>query len=105
MINIHGRKFDFNLLFVFITVFQERSFSAAAKILKVGQPAISASISKLRSHFGDVLFYRSGKGVLPTKKAEKIAYELLPALKKIEALLIIELENYTLPNQLIRCDL
>ncbi|MFV3368814.1 helix-turn-helix domain-containing protein [Pseudomonas sp. NY15435] len=77
-------------MFVFMTVFQERSFSGAARILKVGQPAVSGSIAKLRVHFKDVLFYRSGRDVIPTAKAERIAYILLPALKRIEAVLLSE---------------
>ncbi|SDA85813.1 regulatory helix-turn-helix protein, lysR family [Pseudomonas sp. NFPP33] len=74
---------DLNLLVVFICIHKKQSISLAAKSLGVTQPAVSNSLAKLRQKFNDPLFTRSGKGVVATPKAERIASKLCPAMKLI----------------------
>ncbi|MGL4316125.1 MAG: LysR family transcriptional regulator [Pseudomonas sp.] len=76
--------FDLNLMVVFLTVYQHRSVSKAAMNLKVGQPAVSGSLARLRSKFDDPLFVREGRGMMPTAKANQLAVQLLPAMRLIE---------------------
>jgi DNA-binding transcriptional LysR family regulator len=76
---------DLNLLLVFMVVFREGSLSKAAECLNVGQPAVSGSLSRLRSRFDDRLFLSVGrKGVRPTHKAIEMAEMLLPALSALQ---------------------
>jgi DNA-binding transcriptional LysR family regulator len=82
------RNFDLNLLVVFMVLYRERSVSGAAKILRVGQPAVSNSLGKLRRYFNDPLFLRQGRGVVPTQKANAIATGLMPAVSIIAAVVI-----------------
>lgn len=77
------RRVDFNLLIVFETLMHERSVTRAAEKLFLGQPAISAALSRLRSLFDDPLFIRTGRNMEPTSRAEEIFKHLQPALDSI----------------------
>jgi DNA-binding transcriptional LysR family regulator len=47
-----------------------------AQILETTQPTISKVLTKLRSHFGDPLFVRTGRSMRPTPKAIELAQPL-----------------------------
>jgi DNA-binding transcriptional LysR family regulator len=59
-------KIDLHLIRVLHTVLTERSVSKAAIRLGMHQPAVSASLKKLRELAGDPLLVRSGAGMVPT---------------------------------------
>jgi DNA-binding transcriptional LysR family regulator len=61
------RTFDYNLLTPLRVLLEERSVSKAAERLHMSQPALSAALARLRTHFGDALLERRGN-----------AYELTP---------------------------
>ena len=77
------RRVDLNLLIVFETLMHERSVTRAAEKLFLGQPAISASLSRLRGLFDDPLFVRTGRSMEPTPRAQEIFSLLSPALDYI----------------------
>lgn len=77
------RRVDLNLLIVFETLMHERSVTRAAEKLFLGQPAISAALSRLRSLFDDPLFVRTGRSMEPTARAQEIFELLSPALDSI----------------------
>jgi len=77
------RRIDFNLLIVFETLMHERSVTKAAEKLFLGQPAISAALTRLRGVFDDPLFVRSGRVMEPTPRALEIFQHLSPALDSI----------------------
>lgn len=77
------RRVDLNLLIVFETLMHERSVTRAAEKLFLGQPAISAALSRLRSLFDDPLFVRTGRSMEPTARASEIFGLLSPALDSI----------------------
>jgi len=77
------RRVDLNLLIVFETLMHERSVTRAAEKLFLGQPAISAALSRLRSLFDDPLFVRTGRSMEPTARAQEIFALLSPALDSI----------------------
>ncbi|MCQ4270298.1 MULTISPECIES: LysR family transcriptional regulator [Pseudomonas] len=77
------RRLDLNLLIVFETLMHERSVTRAAEKLFLGQPAISAALSRLRSLFDDALFVRTGRSMEPTARAQEIFALLSPALDSI----------------------
>lgn len=52
-------------------VYQERSFTAAAKKLYISQPALSLTVRKLEESLGYPIFDRSGKDVTLTPPGEK----------------------------------
>ncbi len=55
----------------FVSVIETRSFSAAARRMKVGQPAVSKSIAQLESKLGVPLFVRSTRGLTPTEAGQR----------------------------------
>lgn len=59
-------KIDLHLIRVLHTVLSERSVSRAAVRLGMYQPAVSASLKRLRELAGDPLLVRSGAGMVPT---------------------------------------
>lgn len=80
-------EIDLNLMVTFLVIYRERNLTRSAAKLRVGQPAVSGALARLRVHFDDALFVRAGFGVAPTAKAEHIAHHLLPAMKIIESVL------------------
>ncbi|NKQ10976.1 LysR family transcriptional regulator [Pseudomonas sp. SST3] len=84
--NFHG--IDLNLLVAFDALMSERNVSRAAVQVGVSQPAMSAALSRLRKLFGDPLFLRSAKGLLPTPRARDLAEPIAQALLQIESTLV-----------------
>ena len=60
-------KIDLHLIRVLHTVLTERSVSRAAIRLGMHQPAVSASLKRLRAFAGDPLLVRCGSGMVPTE--------------------------------------
>lgn len=65
----------------FCTVAEHASIGMAARLLQVSQPALTRSIQRLESEFGEPLFDRSARGVMLTALGET----LLPHAKAILA--------------------
>jgi DNA-binding transcriptional LysR family regulator len=63
------RRFDLNLLVAFDILIAERSVTAAARRMGVGQPAMSNALARLRDMFGDPLLIRTTAGMQPTGRA------------------------------------
>lgn len=55
----------------FATVVDAGSFSAAARRLKLGQPAVSKSIAQLEEHLGARLLLRSTRSLTPTDAGQR----------------------------------
>lgn len=81
------RSFDLNLLVAFDALMQERSVTRAAARLKVGQPAMSHSLSTLRVLLQDELFVRVGGAIQPTARAVALARPVRAALAQMQAAL------------------
>ncbi len=78
---------DLNLLVAFEALYTERSVTAAAQRIHIGQPAMSAALGRLRSLFADDLFVRVGREMKPTARAEAIAPQVAAALNAVRATL------------------
>ncbi len=63
------RRFDLNLLVAFDILIAERSVTAAARRMGVGQPAMSSSLARLRDMFDDPLLIRTSAGMQPPGRA------------------------------------
>ena len=63
---------EIRLLHALIALDEERSVTSAAERLKISQPAMSATLRRLRDLFSDTLFIRSPKGLIPTDTADEI---------------------------------
>ncbi|HSV55439.1 MAG TPA: LysR family transcriptional regulator [Burkholderiaceae bacterium] len=81
------RSLDIGMLRTFDALMRERSVSRAAARLFLSQPAVSASLSRLRETFDDPLFSRTAHGVTPTPRALALAPPIEKVLDDIAALL------------------
>jgi len=84
--DFHG--IDLNLLVAFDALMGERNVTRAAAQVGVSQPAMSASLSRLRKLLGDPLFLRSSNGLLPTQMARDLAEPISQVLRQIETTLV-----------------
>jgi DNA-binding transcriptional LysR family regulator len=78
------KDLDLNLLRLFDAVYRARSVSRAAELLDLTQPATSQGLSRLRALLSDPLFVRTGGGVRPTPKAQRLAAPVRQALATLE---------------------
>ncbi|GHB58302.1 LysR family transcriptional regulator [Streptomyces viridiviolaceus] len=76
--------FDLNLARVFVLLYETGSVTATAETLHVTQPTVSYSLAKLRRHFDDELFRRTGRGLTPTAGALRLYEPLQRALAEID---------------------
>ncbi len=83
MKSINLAAIDLNLLVAFEALLEQRSVTKAAEKLQIGQPAMSASLNRLRVLFADDLFMRLGRQMQPTQKAQAIAPNILAVLQQI----------------------
>jgi LysR family transcriptional regulator, mexEF-oprN operon transcriptional activator len=74
-------KLNLNLLVIFQLLMAERSVTRVADRIGRGQPAVSASLARLREMFQDPLLIRAGGTTLsPTPTAERLSERLAPLL-------------------------
>jgi DNA-binding transcriptional LysR family regulator len=73
-------RVDLALLELFDCVYRLRSLTLAGAQLGLTQPAVSRGLARLRTAYGDVLFVRRQRGVLPTPFADHLAKPLADAL-------------------------
>jgi LysR family transcriptional activator of mexEF-oprN operon len=83
MTRIDLRHVDLNLLVIFEMIMLERNVTRAAERLFLGQPAVSAALTRLRMLYNDPLFVRNGRKMEPTVRAVEIEAVLRPALDSI----------------------
>ncbi len=77
---------DFNLLKALNALLEERSVTRAAEKLSLTQPAVSAMLTRLRDYFGDPLFVRGQRGMVPTSRASELAGPVSQIISGIAAL-------------------
>jgi DNA-binding transcriptional LysR family regulator len=74
----------FALMETFISVIEAGSFSAAARRLNVGQPAVSKSIAQLEAKLGVRLLLRSTRGLTPTEAGQQFYERAKRALEEAD---------------------
>ncbi|GAA3311103.1 LysR family transcriptional regulator [Arthrobacter ramosus] len=74
-------RLDLNLLISLDALITERSVTRAAERLHLSQPALSASLARLRSHFGDPILARRGNTYELTPFALRLAGHTTTALE------------------------
>ncbi len=76
---------DGHLLHLLSTVIAQGSVTAAANALGVTQSAVSHQLDRLRAIVGDALFVKSGRGIVPTARAEALALQAQGLLTQMQA--------------------
>ncbi|MES2975711.1 MAG: LysR family transcriptional regulator [Pseudomonadota bacterium] len=67
------RSFDWNLIRAFLAALDHGSLLGAARVLKTSQPTLGRHIATLEEQLGAVLFERTGRGLVPTPMALRLA--------------------------------
>ena len=89
--------YDLNLLVALDAMFNEGSVSAAAERLNLSVPAMSRTLERARRTFGDPLFVRAGRGLVPTPRAEALRDATRALVRQAQHLLHPAEEFDTLP--------
>ncbi|GAA3897228.1 LysR family transcriptional regulator [Streptomyces lacrimifluminis] len=71
---------DLALLRTFLTVHRAGSFTRAAALLGLSQPAVTSQIRALERQLGRPLFLRQARGVTPTTIGDELAHKAAPHL-------------------------
>lgn len=74
------------LLRALVILLEVRSVTQAADRLNITQPAMSATLRRLRDVFEDPLFVRSASGLMPTERAEQAGQHAVEILERMQAL-------------------
>ncbi|WP_059010315.1 LysR family transcriptional regulator [Streptomyces specialis] len=77
-------RLDLNLLVPLDALLRERGVTRAAARLGLSQPALSASLRRLRRHFNDELLVRKGNSYVLSPFAVQLRHRLTEALGSIE---------------------
>ena len=68
-----NNNFDWALVRSFLAALEQGSLLGAARVIQASQPTIGRHIAELESQLGVVLFERTGRGLLPTETALRLA--------------------------------
>ncbi len=83
------REIDLNLLVSLRVLLAEHHVTRAAERLGITQPAMSASLARLRVLFNDQLLVRGPKGMAPTPRAEQLSQQLEQTMAVIEQMIAL----------------
>lgn len=73
-----------NTMRSYVRVHETRSFSAAAKDLRVSQPSVSKAVAQLEQELGVQLFLRSTRGLAPTDAGQKFYEHAIRTLEEAD---------------------
>jgi DNA-binding transcriptional LysR family regulator len=68
------------------SLLRERSLTQTADLLGMSQPTVSRMLARLRTHFGDPLFVRTGQRMQPTVRALELAEPVAAVLAGVRQL-------------------
>src|SRR3546814_20085120 len=84
---MHFRGLNLNLLVSLDALLTEKSVSRAAEKLHITQPALSASLQRLRQYLSDPLLHQVGRKFELTPRALAMSMSVKELLLQIDALL------------------
>ncbi len=84
---------DLALLRTFVTVHRAGSFTRAAALLGLSQPAVTSQIRTLERQLGRPLFLRQARGVTPTTIGDELAHKAAPHLDALVEIAETELDE------------
>ncbi|MFG3525330.1 LysR family transcriptional regulator [Streptomyces sp. NPDC047917] len=84
---------DLTLLRTFVMVHRAGSFTRAAALLGLSQPAVTSQIRTLERQLGRPLFLRRARGVTPTTTGDELAHRAAPHLDALIEIAEAELDE------------
>jgi len=91
---------DLALLRTFVTVHRAGSFTRAAALLGLSQPAVTSQIRTLERQLGRPLFLRQARGVTPTTIGDELAHKAAPHLDALVEIVEAGLDADSSPRTL-----
>ncbi|GAA0469610.1 LysR family transcriptional regulator [Streptomyces olivaceiscleroticus] len=91
---------DLALLRTFVTVHRAGSFTRAAALLGLSQPAVTSQIRSLERQLGRPLFLRRPRGVTPTTVGDELAHKIAPHLDALTEITEAGLDEESLTRTL-----
>lgn len=80
-------RIDLNLLVAFDALMTDRSVTAAAQRLSIGQPAMSSTLARLRRLLNDPVLVRDGRTMVATPLAESLVIPVGEVLVQVREML------------------
>jgi DNA-binding transcriptional LysR family regulator len=96
---------DLRQIMYFMCVYEESSFTKAARKLGLVQPALSIQVQRLEEEFGTQLFQRTPKGLIPTASGRSF-YDLCAPIRRGVGVARQQMLELAKPNQVfgvVRC--
>lgn len=81
------RRLDLNLLVALDALLRTRHVTRAAQLVGIGQPGMSAALTRLRRMFGDDLLVKQGMEMVPTSRALELEPEVRRILHDVDCLI------------------
>jgi DNA-binding transcriptional LysR family regulator len=107
------RSIDLNLLVIFDALMAEKSITRAARKVGITPSAMSHALRRLRDTFNDELIERTGRGMVPTRRATELWTSVREALQQLQHAIGEQLEfdpktskrSFTvrIPDYLVQC--
>jgi len=79
-------RIDLHGLRILLQIFNTGSLTAAAEATGLTQSTLSHTLARMRQAFGDPLFVRQGRGVVPTERCASMIPDLLDLSQRMEEL-------------------
>ena len=100
MKNFDHLDLDGHLLKLLVAVVETGSITQTAAALGITQSAVSHQVERLRAITGDALFVKSGRGIVPTSRAQSLATQASILLGQLQA--FVHLDAFD-PKRLSEC--
>ncbi len=84
------KRFDLNLLVIFIELWETRSVTRTSERLSLTQSAVSHALKRLRAALDDEIFLQSRSGLQPTPRAQRLVEPIRKALEDIGQSIAVE---------------
>ncbi|WP_394242190.1 LysR family transcriptional regulator [Vibrio astriarenae] len=78
------KKWDLNLLRVFVVVYKLQNLKRASELVGLSAPSLSLKLAKLKEQIGAELFFKTSKGFEPTDIAHKLFQQVEPLLSRLD---------------------
>lgn len=92
---------DLKRITTLIQVAEHGSFSKAASVLGIAQPALGRQVKKLEEECGGPLLYRHGRGVRLTPEGERLLERVRPLLRQMESAVLELREEQCSPSGVV----
>ena len=93
---------EIRALRIFHQVMLDKTFSAAARSLKITQPTVSQQVAKLEHEYGARLFERVGHEIIPTAAARELFDFAVELLERVDQHLEKVVEGRKAPRGLVK---